>query len=124
MSFPVPGTLMVEPTESESKAELDRFCAAMIAIRGEIRSIEQGRLPRENNPLKNAPHTALDVADEEWQRPYSRAQACFPLETLRIDKYWSPVNRVDNVYGDRNVICSCPPLAELTLIPSTKTASK
>jgi glycine dehydrogenase len=113
MSFPVPGTLMVEPTESESKAELDRFCAAMIAIRGEIRSIEQGRLPRENNPLKNAPHTALDVADEEWQRPYSRAQACFPLERLHNDKYWSPVNRVDNVYGDRNVICSCPPLEEL-----------
>jgi glycine dehydrogenase len=113
MSFPVAGTLMVEPTESESKAELDRFCAAMIAIRGEIRSIEQGRFPRENNPLKNAPHTALDVADEEWQRPYSRAQACFPLERLHNDKYWSPVNRVDNVYGDRNVICSCPPLAEL-----------
>ena len=113
MSFPVPGTLMVEPTESESKAELDRFCEAMIAIRGEIRSIEEGRLPRDNNPLKNAPHTALDVADEEWQRPYSRAQACFPLERLRTDKYWSPVNRVDNVYGDRNVICACPPLAEL-----------
>src|ERR1700730_1837230 len=113
MSFPVPGTLMVDPTESESKAELDRFCAAIIAIRGEIRSIEQGRFPRENNPLKNAPHTALDVADEEWQRPYSRAQACFPLERLHNDKYWSPVNRVDNVYGDRNVICSCPPLAEL-----------
>jgi glycine dehydrogenase len=113
MSFPVPGTLMVEPTESESKAELDRFCEAMIAIRAEIRSIEQGRLPRENNPLKNAPHTTSDIADEDWQRPYSRAQACFPLERLHMDKYWSPVNRVDNVYGDRNVMCSCAPLAEL-----------
>jgi glycine dehydrogenase len=120
MSFPVPGTLMVEPTESESKAELDRFCEAMIAIRGEIRSIEQGRLPRENNPLKNAPHTTLDIAGEDWQRPYSRAQACFPLERLHMDKYWSPVNRVDNVYGDRNVICSCPPLAELEDVHSVE----
>jgi glycine dehydrogenase len=113
MSFPVPGTLMVEPTESESKAELDRFCEAMLAIRSEIRLIEERRLPRDNNPLKNAPHTALDLADEEWRRPYSRAQACFPLEGLHNDKYWCPVNRVDNVYGDRNLICSCPPVAEL-----------
>jgi glycine dehydrogenase len=113
VSFPVPGTLMVEPTESESKAELDRFCDAMISIRGEIRAIEEGRMPRDNNPLKNAPHTASDLTDEKWERPYSRAQACFPLKTLQMDKYWSPVNRVDNVYGDRNLLCSCPPIDEL-----------
>jgi glycine dehydrogenase len=113
VSFPVPGTLMVEPTESESKAELDRFCDAMISIRGEIRAIEEGRLPRDNNPLKHAPHTASDLTDEKWERPYSRAQACFPLKTLQMDKYWSPVNRVDNVYGDRNLLCSCPSMDEL-----------
>jgi len=113
MSFPVPGTLMVEPTESESKAELDRFCDAMIAIREEVRAIEEGRLPRDNNPLKHAPHTASDLAAEKWERPYPRSQACFPLKTLQADKYWSPVNRVDNVYGDRNLLCSCPPLEEL-----------
>jgi glycine dehydrogenase len=107
MSFPVPGTLMIEPTESESKAELDRFCEAMIAIRAEIAAIEQGRMDRSNNPLRNAPHTALDLADDGWQRPYTRAQACFPVASLRRDKYWSPVNRVDNVHGDRNLICSC-----------------
>jgi len=113
MSFPVAGTLMIEPTESESKAELDRFCEAMIAIRDEIRAIEQGRMPRDNNPLKNAPHTVLDLADEKWERPYTRAQACFPLPRLRADKYWCPVNRVDNVYGDRNLMCSCPSVGEL-----------
>src|SRR5712691_3542057 len=113
MSFPVAGTLMIEPTESESKAELDRFCEAMIAIRDEIRAIEQGRMPRDNNPLKNAPHTVLDLADEKWERPYTRAQACFPLASLRTDKYWCPVNRVDNVYGDRNLMCSCPSVEEL-----------
>jgi glycine dehydrogenase len=114
MSFPVPGTLMVEPTESESKAELDRFCAAMIAIRDEIRAIEEGRMPRDNNVLRNAPHTALDLADEKWDRPYARAQACFPLKELQVDKYWSPVNRIDNAYGDRNLVCSCPPVAQLS----------
>jgi glycine dehydrogenase len=113
MSFPVPGTLMIEPTESESKAELDRFCEAMIAIRGEIRAIEEGRMPRDNNALKNAPHTVFDLADEEWDRPYSRAEGCFPLQSLRVDKYWCPVNRVDHVYGDRNLMCSCPPIEEL-----------
>jgi glycine cleavage system P protein (glycine dehydrogenase) len=110
MSFPVAGTLMIEPTESESKAELDRFCEAMIAIRQEIRAIEQGQLPRDDNPLKNAPHTALDLADETWQHPYSRIQACFPHGVSPAYKYWSPVNRIDNAYGDRNLICSCPPL--------------
>jgi glycine dehydrogenase len=112
MSFPVAGTLMIEPTESESKAELDRFCDAMIEIRDEIRAIEQGRWPRDNNPLKNAPHTTLDLADERWERPYSRRQACFPAPNLTSDKYWSPVNRVDNVYGDRNLVCTCPPVSD------------
>jgi glycine dehydrogenase len=113
MSFPVPGTLMVEPTESESKAEIDRFCGAMIAIRDEIRAIEQARLPRDNNPLKHAPHTALDLIDEKWDRPYRRAEACFPVPWLEGDKYWCPVNRIDNVHGDRNLLCSCPPLVDL-----------
>jgi glycine dehydrogenase len=113
MSFPVAGTLMVEPTESESRAELDRFCDTMISIRDEIRAIQDGKMPRENNPLRNAPHTVLDLADETWERPYSRAQACFPVATPVVDKYWCPVNRIDNVYGDRNLFCSCAPLADL-----------
>jgi glycine dehydrogenase len=113
MSFPVAGTLMVEPTESEAKAELDRFCEAMISIRGEIRAIQEGRMARDNNMLKNAPHTMFDLTDEKWERPYSRAEACFPLQSLRTDKYWCPVNRVDHVYGDRNLMCSCPPMEEL-----------
>jgi glycine dehydrogenase len=107
MSFPVAGTLMVEPTESESKAELDRFCDAMIAIGDEIESIASGKADRANNPLRNAPHTAMDLADEGWQRPYSRMQACFPVSTLQTDKYWPPVNRIDNAYGDRNLVCTC-----------------
>jgi glycine dehydrogenase len=109
MSFPVAGTLMIEPTESESLAELDRFCDAMIAIRAEIRTVEEGRASREDNLLKNAPHTALDLADEHWQHSYARAQACFPQGVPPAEKYWSPVNRVDNAYGDRNLICSCLP---------------
>lgn len=110
MSWPVAGTLMIEPTESESKAELDRFCAAMLAIRAEIRAIEQGQMDRTDNPLKNAPHTiATLVAD--WAHPYSRAQAVYPAPGLHRRKYWSPVGRVDNGYGDRNLACSCPPLA-------------
>jgi glycine dehydrogenase len=113
VSFPVAGTLMIEPTESESKVELDRFCDAMIAIRDEIRAIQEGRMPRQNNPLKNAPHTVFDLADDTWDRPYSRAEGCFPLERLRTDKYWSPVNRVDHVYGDRNLMCSCPSVEDL-----------
>ena len=110
MSFPVAGTLMVEPTESESRAELDRFCDAMVAIRAEIRAIGQGQAPRETNLLKNAPHTVRDLADEHWQRPYSRTQACFPAGVSPARKYWPPVNRIDNAYGDRNLVCSCPPL--------------
>jgi glycine dehydrogenase len=109
MSFPVPGTLMIEPTESESKAELDRFCDAKIAIREEIRAIEDGRIDAKDNPLHNAPHTALDLTDDDWRHPYPRVQGCFPLPSLIADKYWCPVNRVDNVYGDRNLMCSCPP---------------
>jgi len=110
MSFPVPGTLMIEPTESESKVELDRFIAAMRAIREEIRAVERGDWPMDNNPLVNAPHTARDLADESWDHPYSRHQAVFPVESLIASKYWPPVNRIDNAYGDRNLICSCPPL--------------
>ncbi len=110
MSFPVPGTLMVEPTESESKAEIDRFCDAMIAIRAEIAAVESGSMDRTNNPLKNAPHTAAAVTATEWDRPYSREQAAFPAPWLRIHKYWPPVARVDNAYGDRNLMCTCPPI--------------
>jgi glycine cleavage system P protein (glycine dehydrogenase) len=112
MSFPVPGTLMIEPTESESKAELDRFCEAMIAIRHEIAEIENGRWKVEASPLRHAPHTVHDIADDGWARAYSRVEGCFPAGTSRSDKYWSPVGRVDNVYGDRNLICSCPPVSE------------
>ena len=112
MSFPVPGTLMIEPTESESKAEIDRFCDAMIAIRQEIAEIESGRWKVEASPLRHAPHTVHDIADDGWQRAYSRAEGCFPAGTSRSDKYWSPVGRVDNVYGDRNLVCSCPPVAD------------
>ena len=110
MSFPVAGTLMIEPTESESQAELDRFCDAMIAIRGEIRAIEHGQAPREGNLLKNAPHTTVDLADDQWQRPYSRMEACFPAGVSPSDKYWPPVNRIDNAYGDRHLVCVCPPI--------------
>ncbi|WP_407180260.1 aminomethyl-transferring glycine dehydrogenase [Bradyrhizobium sp. STM 3562] len=109
MSFPVPGTLMIEPTESESKAELDRFCDAMIAIRREIAEVESGRFKIEASPLRYAPHTVHDIADDEWKRAYSRTEGCFPDGVSRMDKYWSPVGRVDNVYGDRNLVCSCPP---------------
>lgn len=112
MSFPVPGTLMIEPTESESKAELDRFCDAMIAIRSEITEIEAGRWKVEASPLRHAPHTVHDIADDNWTRAYSRAKGCFPDGVSRTDKYWSPVGRVDNVYGDRNLVCSCPPIED------------
>ncbi len=109
MSWPVAGTLMIEPTESETKAELDRFCDAMLAIRSEALDIEEGRADRENNPLKNAPHTVEDLVGD-WNRPYSREQACFPPGAFRVDKYWAPVNRIDNVYGDRHLVCTCPPV--------------
>jgi len=109
MSWPVAGTLMIEPTESETKAELDRFCDAMLHIREEARAIAEGRMDRQDNPLKNAPHTVEDLVGE-WTRPYSREAACFPAGAFRVDKYWPPVNRVDNVYGDRHLVCSCPPI--------------
>jgi glycine dehydrogenase len=112
MSFPVPGTLMIEPTESESKAEIDRFCDAMIAIRREIAEIESGRWSVEASPLRHAPHTVHDIADDNWTRAYTRAEGCFPAGTSRHDKYWCPVGRVDNVYGDRNLVCSCPPVED------------
>jgi glycine dehydrogenase len=111
LSFPVPGTLMVEPTESEPKQELDRFIDAMIAIREEIRAVEEGRAEREDNVLKNAPHTAEMVTAEPWSHGYTREQAAFPLPALRQHKYWPPVARIDNVYGDRHVFCSCLPIA-------------
>ena len=111
MSWPIAGTLMVEPTESEDKSELDRFVESMISIRKEIAQIENGEIPRDDNPLVNAPHTAEDVSGEEWPHPYSRNQAAFPLPWVRERKFWPSVARVDNVYGDRNLICSCPPLS-------------
>jgi glycine dehydrogenase len=112
LSFPVAGTLMVEPTESESLAELDRFVEAMLAIREEIAKVERGEWPREDNPLKNAPHTAESLLKAEWNHAYTREEAAYPLASLRRQKYWSPVGRVDNVYGDRNLFCSCVPLSE------------
>ena len=114
MSFPVAGTLMIEPTESEPLAELDRFVTAMIAIRGEIRLIEDGRIDREDNPLRNAPHTAESLLVEEWTHPYSREVAAYPLTSLRANKYWPPVGRADHVYGDRNLFCGCIPTEAYT----------
>lgn len=112
LSFPVPGTLMVEPTESETLAELDRFIDAMIAIREEIRLVENGTWPQDNNPLKHAPHTAPSVTSDVWDHPYSRERAAFPVPSLKLQKYWPTVARVDNVYGDRNLFCSCVPVGE------------
>jgi glycine dehydrogenase len=110
MSWPVPGTLMIEPTESESRAEIDRYCDAMIAIRDEIRAIEDGRADRDDNVLKNAPHTMAALCADEWSHAYGREQAAFPVAWLRAHKFWPPVARVDNTYGDRNLVCTCPPL--------------
>lgn len=109
MSWPVAGTIMVEPTESESLAELDRFCDAMIAIRDEIRQIEAGELPQDNNPLVNAPHTTVDLT-ADWDRPYSREQAVHPTQWTKDRKFWPTVNRIDQAYGDRNLVCSCLPM--------------
>jgi glycine dehydrogenase len=108
MSFPVAGTLMVEPTESESLAELDRFCDALIAIREEVRAVQAGELDAQDNPLRNAPHTLADVTADEWAHSYTRERAAYPVDSLYRYKYWSPVNRVDNVYGDRHLFCACP----------------
>jgi glycine dehydrogenase len=109
VSFPVPGTLMVEPTESESKHELDRFCEAMVSIRNEIREIEAGTADRKDNVLKNSPHTAYHAASDSWNHSYSREKAAYPAPWLKDKKFWSPVSRVDNAYGDRNFVCSCLP---------------
>ena len=114
MSLPVPGTLMIEPTESESKAELDRFCDAMISIREEIRAIEDGRADRNDNVLKGAPHTVAAVSSDNWNHKYGREQAAFPAAApwLRDHKFWPAVGRIDNPYGDRHLICTCPPMEE------------
>jgi glycine dehydrogenase len=112
MSFPVPGTLMIEPTESESLVELNRFIDAMIAIRGEIRAVEEGRVDKDDNVLRNAPHTAQMLLSDDWVHDYPRSQAAYPLQSLKLNKYWPPVGRVDNVYGDRNLACSCPPVSD------------
>ena len=109
VSFPVAGTLMIEPTESESKAELDRFIAALKQIKQEVLKVERGEWPKDDNPLVNAPHTAADVTGE-WAHPYSREEAVFPLPFVRENKFWPSVNRVDDVYGDRNLVCTCPPM--------------
>jgi glycine dehydrogenase len=110
VSFPVAGTLMVEPTESEDKAELDRFCDAMVQIRREIEAVVTGKADRGDNVLKNAPHTAEAIASADWPHPYSREEAAFPLPFVRANKFWPSVGRIDNPYGDRNLFCSCPPL--------------
>ena len=107
ISWPVPGTMMVEPTESESKEELDRFCEALISIHAEINAIQSGQADKKNNVLKNAPHTADMLTAESWGRPYSREQACFPAKWLHDHKFWPAVGRIDNVFGDRNLVCSC-----------------
>jgi glycine dehydrogenase len=112
MSWPVPGTLMIEPTESESKAELDRFCEAMISIRAEIQAIEDGTLDREDNPLVNAPHTVHEIGKDDWSHPYTREQAAWPMSYLRDKKFWPSVGRIDNTYGDRNLVCACPPMTD------------
>ena len=111
ISWPVAGTMMIEPTESESKSELDQYCDALLAIRQEIRDVEEGRLPRDDNPLKHAPHTNEDVTNPDWKRPYGRDQATFPLPWLRDLKFWPAVSRIDSAYGDRNVVCTCPPIS-------------
>ncbi len=110
VAFPVVNTLMVEPTESESKAELDRFCQAMIAIRKEIKEIEEGTFDKSNNVIKNAPHTAKLVISDNWNKPYAREKAAYPLMWVRDNKFWPSVGRVDNAYGDRNLVCSCAPI--------------
>jgi len=114
LSFPVPGTLMVEPTESESLAELDRFVDAMVAIREEIRRVERGEWPQDDNPLRHAPHTAAVLTASEWRHAYPRETGAAILGPHRASKYWAPVGRVDNVHGDRNLVCSCPPVSAYT----------
>jgi glycine dehydrogenase len=123
VSFPVAGTLMIEPTESESKAELDRLCDALIAIRGEIREIEEGQQPRDNNVLKNAPHTARVITAPEWNRPYSREKAAFPMPWVRDAKFWPSVGRLNGALGDRKLVCSCPPIEDYLPPPEPSKAA-
>ncbi|MNT18441.1 Glycine dehydrogenase [compost metagenome] len=110
MSFPVPGTIMIEPTESEDKGELDRFCDAMLSIREEIKAIEEGRMDTTDNPLKNAPHTQHVVISSEWNHAYTREEAVYPLPYIKAAKFWPTVGRVNNTHGDRNLICTCEPI--------------
>ena len=119
MSFPVPGTLMIEPTESESKEEIDRFCTAMKSIFDEIEKIRSGKFDNLDNPIKNSPHTIEELTGDKWEHKYSRKEAAFPHSYLQNNKYWSPVARIDNVYGDRNLFCSCPPLDEYEELENT-----
>jgi glycine dehydrogenase len=112
MSWPVGGTIMIEPTESESKAELDRFCDALLNIRTEIKAVEDGNVAAEQCVTHRAPHTMDDIVDETWDRPYSRTEAVFPSRETREAKFWPSVNRIDDVYGDRNFVCACPPISE------------
>jgi len=114
MSFPVPGTIMIEPTESEDKNELDRFCDALLHIRNEIRLIETGQIDKSDNLLKNAPHTQFEITSNEWTHPYTRQEAAFPLEYVKLNKFWPSVNRVNNTYGDRNLVCTCEPIDSYT----------
>jgi glycine dehydrogenase len=118
VSFPVAGTLMIEPTESESLSELDRFCDAMISIRKEIEEIETGSADKNDNVLKNAPHPAHRIASDNWQHPYSREKAVYPNHWVRANKFWAPVARVNNAYGDRNLMCVCPPIEEYEILES------
>jgi glycine dehydrogenase len=120
MSWPVIGTLMVEPTESESRFELDRLCDALIAIREEIRELEEGKADRENNVLRNAPHTASHAAGDSWEHPYSRSKAVYPAAWVRERKFWPPVARIDNAWGDRNLICTCDPVEAYAFEPAVK----
>ena len=112
MSWPVPGTMMIEPTESESLKELDRFCDTLIKIKSEIDNIKSGKFDKVDNPIKNAPHTDLELASNEWNHKYTREEAAYPSEFLKSNKFWPPVARVDNVYGDKNLFCTCPSMDE------------
>ena len=123
MSWPVAGTMMIEPTESESKAELDRLCDALIDIRGEIREIEEGRADRGDNLLVNSPHTAGEVTSDTWSHPYSRERAAFPTAWVRERKFWPAVARIDNAFGDRNLVCTCDPMDMYTEDPATDPAT-
>ena len=112
MSWPVAGTMMIEPTESESLSELDRFCDTLISIKKEIDMVKSGKFDKVDNPIKNAPHTDIELASDEWSHKYSREQAAYPAKFLKANKFWPPVARVDNVYGDKNIFCTCPSMDE------------